>query len=604
MNNKKKYFIFIGLILIALIGVSFAFFNYYMQGANRDLIAGDIYLNMDETGGMVTLTNVFPETVEEARARTDNTVTFTIDGRNTTTNKDIWYEVLLNEGESVDGKTRFEASDLVFDLIEIGTDGTETYLVDAMSFTDINAKRIWVDKVANNTTDFLKTYQLRVWLSDSVMISDTNPNADYPASNYKNYYASVKVGVYGDFNEKSLPYNYLGKTGSYHNGYGVFMFWPDELYDRDDYITEINFVNMQSDEIASRYEAATYKADLTDTTKSGGSVYGWLENGEVVTADDGTETQYYTMYVASEGTTFFPADSSLMFSGFSMVKNINFENINTKNVVNTYNYDSMLGMFSYCTSLTSLDLSNFDTSQVTSMSSMFYECSKLTSINLSSFNTSQVTDMSRMFYNCTSLTSIDLSSFDTSQVTSMGSVFSGCSSLTSLDLSNFNTSQVTDMGQMFSKCSSLTSLDVSNFNTGNVTDMYAMFDGCSKLVSINLSSFNTSQVTDMSIMFTDCTSLTSLDLSSFNTSLVESLDNTFWNCTSLKLLNISNFTINDSMKENMNLTFTSMPDDATVIVNSETEQTLILSLAGGTTSGGRPSAWTTDNVITKDQVTT
>ena len=62
-----------------------------------------------------------------------------------------------------------------------------------------------------------------------------------------------------------------------------------------------------------------------------------------------------------------------------------------------------------------------------------------------------------MFRSCSSLTSLDLSSFDTSAVTSMNSMFRSCSSLTSLDLSGFNTSAVTDMSGMFYFCSSLTS---------------------------------------------------------------------------------------------------------------------------------------------------
>jgi len=37
-------------------------------------------------------------------------------------------------------------------------------------------------------------------------------------------------------------------------------------------------------------------------------------------------------------------------------------------------------------------------------------------LNLLNFDTSKVTDMSYMFYSCRSLTSLDLSSFDTSNV--------------------------------------------------------------------------------------------------------------------------------------------------------------------------------------------
>ena len=60
-----------------------------------------------------------------------------------------------------------------------------------------------------------------------------------------------------------------------------------------------------------------------------------------------------------------------------------------------------------------------------------------------------------MFYNCSSLKSIDLSSFNTTNVNNMEWMFDGCSSLKSLDLSSFNTTNVKDMRFMFDGCSSL-----------------------------------------------------------------------------------------------------------------------------------------------------
>ena len=47
--------------------------------------------------------------------------------------------------------------------------------------------------------------------------------------------------------------------------------------------------------------------------------------------------------------------------------------------------------------------------------------------------------MSYMFYNCSSLTSLDLSNFNTINVKDMSGMFSFCSSLTYLNLFNFNT---------------------------------------------------------------------------------------------------------------------------------------------------------------------
>ena len=190
--------------------------------------------------------------------------------------------------------------------------------------------------------------------------------------------------------------------------------------------------------------------------------------------------------------------------------------------------------FNGCSGLTSLDLSNFDTSAVTSMIYMFDGCSKLTSLDLSNFDTSAVTNMSSMFYNCTSLTSLDVSNFNTSAVTNMGGMFQSCSGLTSLDLSSFGTSAVTNMSGMFGYCTKLTSLDLSNFDTSAVTDMSIMFRDCSGLTSLDLSSFGTSAVTNMSSMFSGCTSLTSLDLSNFDTSVVTDMSSMFSGCTALR----------------------------------------------------------------------
>ena len=53
----------------------------------------------------------------------------------------------------------------------------------------------------------------------------------------------------------------------------------------------------------------------------------------------------------------------------------------------------MSGMFSYCKNLSELNLSSFNTNNVTNMSYMFYYCENLSELNLSSFNTNNVIDM-------------------------------------------------------------------------------------------------------------------------------------------------------------------------------------------------------------------
>ena len=124
---------------------------------------------------------------------------------------------------------------------------------------------------------------------------------------------------------------------------------------------------------------------------------------------------------------------------------------------------------------------------------------------LEHLNTSQVTDMSNMFDSCSSLTTLNFSNFDTSAVTNMSGMFSGCSSLRALDLSRFDTSQVTDMWGMFYSCKSLTALDLSSFDTSQVTDMRGMFSGCESLTTIYCNtSWSASHSDDM---FSGCNSL-------------------------------------------------------------------------------------------------
>jgi surface protein len=57
----------------------------------------------------------------------------------------------------------------------------------------------------------------------------------------------------------------------------------------------------------------------------------------------------------------------------------------------------MESMFDYCSQLTNLDLSHFNTENVTNMSHMFEECPSLVYLNLSNFNLKNVTNMIEMF---------------------------------------------------------------------------------------------------------------------------------------------------------------------------------------------------------------
>lgn len=144
-------------------------------------------------------------------------------------------------------------------------------------------------------------------------------------------------------------------------------------------------------------------------------------------------------------------------------------------------------------------IENLNTSKVTNMSSMFAGCSSLTSIDLSHFETANCENFQQLFRDCRSLKSLDLKTFNTTNgyMTSMQRMFDGCTSLESVDVSSFNfvkeelyrnAGMTISLERMFRNCSSLKSLDLSNFDVSseNVRSETQMFDGCTGLKELKL----------------------------------------------------------------------------------------------------------------------
>ena len=165
---------------------------------------------------------------------------------------------------------------------------------------------------------------------------------------------------------------------------------------------------------------------------------------------------------------------------------------------------SCKNMFNGLKNIKEIDLSNFDTSDVTSFDSMFQECNNLEKINFGQIETKKVKNMNNLFKNCFSLTSIDLSHFDTSSLNTMEFIFSGCKSLESIDLTKFNTTNVKSMCDLISYCDKMISISLSNFDTSNVRDMQGMFYQSSKLKYLDLRYFNTLSADNLAYFLEGC----------------------------------------------------------------------------------------------------
>lgn len=90
--------------------------------------------------------------------------------------------------------------------------------------------------------------------------------------------------------------------------------------------------------------------------------------------------------------------------------------------------------------------------------------------------------MDGMFYNCKALQTLDVSRFQTGNVTDMGSMFSNCASLTDLNISNFVIGDTTDTGSMIWGCDKMMTLTVPKLI---IPSIYLPYDPANKYMWVD-----------------------------------------------------------------------------------------------------------------------
>ena len=286
------------------------------------------------------------------------------------------------------------------------------------------------------------------------------------------------------------------------------------------------------------------------------------EDGWGVQLTDKTSTEPVTSKLCTYINNKPVISMSYMFSG-SEATTIDLSSFNTSNVtnmkgmfygsggflqpmnnINNYNEignGNIVQMASVSDETLNLNISNIDTSKVINMKEILYEPGEfIESVNninnLNEYNTIDNGDIVQKIAVGDKGLILDLSNFDTSRVNDMSSMFSG-SAATALDLSSFDTSKVTNMDSMFSY-SNAPNLNLSSFDTSNVTNMSYMFQN-SVATTLDLSNFNTNNVKNMNWMFYN-SAATTIDLSSFNTSNVTDMSGMF-SGSKVTNLDLSNF---------------------------------------------------------------
>ena len=106
------------------------------------------------------------------------------------------------------------------------------------------------------------------------------------------------------------------------------------------------------------------------------------------------------------------------------------------------------------TSIKTIDLSNFDTSEVTSMEYMFKDCNNLSYFNLKNNDLSNLKTMKGIFINCINLNNITLENIDFNELTSLNEMFNN-SLISNIEFINLNFKKLTSLEKAFSNIDSL-----------------------------------------------------------------------------------------------------------------------------------------------------
>lgn len=202
-NSSKQVLlsvIGIAVLVVAVVGVSFAFFTYSKGGTeNNTLTTGSIFFDFTE-GNRINLTNQFPMADSAGEALTtdgNGALEFTVKGYDSS-KKGIAYTVYAVPGDPVDTKTRFKDSEIKLNLATtaalsnnystskvVGTAGSLTASGIVLATGKITA--------TSSATQQEDKYTLRMWISDAVTIGATG--ATYTEAQFADLYYSLKIKV-------------------------------------------------------------------------------------------------------------------------------------------------------------------------------------------------------------------------------------------------------------------------------------------------------------------------------------------------------------------------------------------------------------------------
>lgn len=234
------------------------------------------------------------------------------------------------------------------------------------------------------------------------------------------------------------------------------------------------------------------------------------------------------LYNTKGGRLIAKQDSSHLFE-YTYIDKIDANNLDVSNVTNgSY-------MFYGCANSTEIDVSQWDTSKIISFDKMFSNCKSLAFLDVNNWDMISGYSLSGMF-SCSGITDIDLSKWDTSNISNQSNLFYNCTKLKQIDLHTWNTQNVYNVSWMFSGTPKLTNLKgVENWNVENVKYIEYWFHDCG-LYEIKLPDLKKNDINSLQHMFSWANNITEIDLTKIDMSKVTDLNETFAHCKKMKTI--------------------------------------------------------------------
>ena len=401
-NNKIILPIVIGLLMIiGVIGVTYAFFNYTRTGSANTVRTGRIYFNHTQDG-KIELSNVFPTNNNNLNSTNSDIVTINITG-DTTYTEGIEYKVTLDQVNNTINNKEVPIS-IKATATNLGTEDSnyytnrenkeKIYLLNEEGEA-YNGKYIAVGYIPAGSTGVNGSTDITAFIdTNKVAITDT-----YLNDTDEDWVMGREVFTTDEWNNfnSSNPLSFKVKVESNE---GIWV-EPEKFLTMKNLndITEwaniranITSIEFHKDGAAPANPATSF--DVTDTTSD-------TTKGRITlyTVDDGLGNGTYKAIVVANYTIYAPEDSSMMFALTTNLASFDSKNFKVDNVTN------MVNLFVMCSKLSNISsLANWNVENVTYMTSMFQNTSLTDISSLSNWNVENVIYMTSMFQRCSSLT--------------------------------------------------------------------------------------------------------------------------------------------------------------------------------------------------------